>query len=182
MFAYGSASVFPASTSLNSNYWVDLILGATGTVSLFSTTTTPTNVTVNNPNPVELGVKFETSVAGQILGILFYKGLQNTGTHVVNLWSSTGSLLASATSNGETVSGWQTVNFASPVTLTANTIYVALYHTGGFYSADSNYFATAKNSGSLTAPSSASSGGNGVYAYGSGSSFRRAPSKPIIIG
>jgi hypothetical protein len=176
VFAYGSASVFPASTFLNSNYWVDLVFNGAGAakggaVSLFSTATTPTNVTVNDANPVELGVKFETSVAGQILGILFYKGPQNTGTHVVNLWNSTGTLLASATSSGETLSGWQTVNFASPVTLTANTIYVASYHTGGFYSADSDYFATDKNSGSLTAPSSISSGGNGVYAYGGGSSF-----------
>jgi hypothetical protein len=63
--------------------------------------------------------------------------------HVVNLWSSTGTLLASAASSGETASGWQTVNFATPVTLTSNPIYVASYHTGGFYSADSNYFATA---------------------------------------
>ncbi len=63
------------------------------------------------------------------------------------------------------------MNLATPVTLTANTIYVASYHTSGFYSADSNYFATSLVSGVLTAPSSASSGGNGVFAYGTGSSF-----------
>ncbi|MDB5609657.1 MAG: hypothetical protein JWP25_6557, partial [Bradyrhizobium sp.] len=116
-------------------------------------------------------VKFEASVAGQIVGILFYKGPENTGTHVVNLWDSTGTLLASATSSGETASGWQTVNLATPVTLTTNTIYVASYHSGGFYSADSNYFSADHTSGPLTAPSSASSSGNGVYTYGSGSSF-----------
>jgi hypothetical protein len=36
---------------------------------------------------------------------------------------------------------------------------------------DPNYFATAHTNGPLTAPSSASSGGNGVYAYGSQSLF-----------
>ncbi len=150
---------------------VSLTVTATGTVSLFPTGTTPGNITVNDPNAVEVGVKFETSIAGQILGIMFYKGPQNTGTHVVNLWSSTGTLLANATSTNETASGWQTVNFATPVSLTANTIYVASYHTGGFYSADDNYFATDHVNGVLTAPSSTSSGGNGVFAYGTGSSF-----------
>ncbi len=45
-------------------------------------------------------------------------------------------------------------------------------HTGD-YSVDGNYFAAAHTNinGALTAPSSASSGGNGVYAYGSSSVF-----------
>jgi Domain of unknown function (DUF4082)/Cadherin-like domain/Bacterial Ig domain len=150
---------------------VSLTVTATGTVSLFPAGTTPANITANDANAIELGVKFEASVAGQILGILFYKGPQNTGTHIVNLWSSTGTLLASATSTDETASGWQTVSVATPVSLTANTIYVASYHTGGFYSIDDNYFVANHVSGVLTAPSSASSGGNGVYTYGTGSSF-----------
>ena len=149
---------------------VSLTVVASSTVSLFPAGTTPAIISVDDTNPVELGVKFETSTAGQILGILFYKGPDNTGTHTVNLWTSTGTLLATATSAMETASGWQTVNFVAPVTLTADTIYVASYHTDGFYSADSNYFATSVVSGVLTAPSSAGSGGNGVYVYGTGSS------------
>jgi hypothetical protein len=39
---------------------------------------------------VELGVKFQSSVAGTITAIRFYKGPQNTGTHVGNLWSAAG--------------------------------------------------------------------------------------------
>ena len=53
---------------------------------------------------------------------------------------------------------------------------MASYHTSGNYSADPNLFATAitnttnaNGSLTLTAPSSAASGGNGVYAYGSDS-------------
>jgi hypothetical protein len=54
---------------------------------------------------------------------------------VGNLWSSTGTLLATATFTGETGSGWQQVNFATPVTISANTIYVASYHANnGHYS------------------------------------------------
>ena len=139
--------------------------------SLFSTSSVPAIVTVNDPNPVELGVKFSAASAGNIIGMRFYKGPQNTGAHTAHLWSSTGSLLASATFANETASGWQTVTFASPVAIAANTTYVASYHSNGFYSADGNFFATAYTNGPLTAPASASSGGNGVYAYGSSVSF-----------
>jgi len=122
-------------------------------------------VTVNDPNPVELGVKFTASTAGNITALRFYKGPQNTGTHTAHLWSSSGTLLASATFAGETASGWQRVNLPAPVAIAANTTYIASYHSNGFYSANGNYFATAHTNGPLTAPDSASSGGNGVYAY-----------------
>ena len=127
--------------------------------------------TVNDPNGVELGFKFQASTDGQITGIRFYKDEQNIGTHTADLWSSTGTLLATATFTNETTSGWQQVNFSSPVSVTAGTTYVASYHTDGNYSADPNFFATDHTNGPLTAPSSASSGGNGVYAYGSASLF-----------
>jgi hypothetical protein len=143
-----------------------------GTESLFASTWVPAVATVQDANAVNLGVKFTSSQAGEITGISFYKGPQNTGTHVASLWSSTGSLLASATFTNETASGWQQVTFATPVTITAGTTYVASYHTNtGEYSADPSLFANAVATGPLTAPSSASSGGNGVYAYGGSSLF-----------
>jgi hypothetical protein len=148
------------------------VTSPTGTEGLFASNWTPAIVTVNDPKAVELGVKFTSSQAGQINGVSFYKGPQNTGTHVADLWSSTGTLLATATFTNETASGWQQVNFATPVSITAGTTYVASYHTNaGDYSADPNLFASAVATGPLTAPSSASSGGNGVYAYGSSSLF-----------
>jgi hypothetical protein len=66
---------------------------------------------------VELGVKFQSDVAGKIAGIRFYKATANTGTHVGNLWSSAGTKLATATFSGETASGWQQVSFATPVAI-----------------------------------------------------------------
>jgi Domain of unknown function (DUF4082) len=126
---------------------------------------------VNDPNGVELGFKFEASTDGQITGIRFYKDAQNIGTHTADLWSSTGTLLATATFTNETASGWQQVNFSNPVAVTAGTTYVASYHTAGNYSADPGFFTTDHTNGPLTAPSSANSGGNGVYAYGSASLF-----------
>jgi hypothetical protein len=139
--------------------------------TLFSTSATPATVTVSDNNSVELGVKFQASMNGTITGIRFYKGPQNTGTHVADLWTATGTLLASATFTNEGTSGWQQVDFSSPVAITAGTTYVASYHTNGDYSADNNYFAAAHTNGSLTALASSTSGGDGVYAYGTGALF-----------
>ncbi|OSJ06813.1 DUF4082 domain-containing protein [Bradyrhizobium canariense] len=148
-----------------------VLASSSSTVSLFSSNPTPSVVTASDPHSVELGMKFQASTGGDITGLRFYKGPSNTGTHVADLWSSTGTLLATATFSTETTSGWQQVNFSTPVTITAGTTYIASYHTAGNYSADPNLFANSVTNGPLTAPSSASSGGNGVYAYGTGSLF-----------
>ena len=139
--------------------------------SLFNTADTPSIVTVNNSNSVELGVKFQASTTGAITGIRFYKGPQNSGAHVADLWSATGTLLASATFTNETASGWQQVNLSTPVIVTAGTTYVVSYHTDGNYSADPNYFATSHTNGDLTALASGTSGSDGLYAYGTGQIF-----------
>jgi hypothetical protein len=149
-----------------------LIVNDPSIASLFNPASTPSIVTANDPSAVELGVKFQASSDGTITGLRFYKGPQNTGPHVADLWSSSGTLLATATFSNETAVGWQQVNFATPVAITAGTTYVAAYHTtNGEYSADPNYFAAAQTNGPLTAPAGSSSGGNGVYAYGSTSLF-----------
>ena len=44
-----------------------------------------------------------------------------------SLWSSTGTLLATGTFSNETASGWQELDFSSPVAVTAGTTYVASY-------------------------------------------------------
>jgi hypothetical protein len=141
------------------------------TVSLFSPTSAPAITSANDPNSVELGFKFQTTIAGEITGLRFYKAAENTGPHVANLWSANGTLLDSATFTNETATGWQQVDFTNPVAVAAGTTYTASYHTSGYYSADPNLFATAQTNGPLTAPASSSSGGNGVYAYGSSSLF-----------
>ena len=62
------------------------------------------------------------------------------------------------------------MNLSTPVTLAPGTVYVVSYHTT-VYSADDNYFANALTRGPLTAPANSRSGGNGVYAYGTSSTF-----------
>jgi len=119
---------------------------------------------------VEVGVKFRSTTNGFITGLRFYKGPTNTGTHVGNLWSSTGTLLGSVTFTNETASGWQQANLASAVAITANTTYVASYHTNaGGYAGDAAFFATAGvNNPPLQALANGEDGGNGVYQYGPG--------------
>src|SRR5205814_1857225 len=125
----------------------------------------------NDGSAVELGVKFRADTNGYITGLRFYKYASNTGTHIGNLWSSSGTRLATATFTNETASGWQQVTLSSPVAITANTTYVASYHTNvGRYAVDSNYFANAGvTNGPLTALRNGVDGGNGVYAYNANS-------------
>jgi Domain of unknown function (DUF4082)/Bacterial Ig-like domain/Bacterial Ig domain len=141
--------------------------------TIFPASATPTTASVNDPSSVELGVKFRTATNGTITGVRFYKGAANTGTHVASLWTATGTLLATATFTAESATGWQQVNFATPVSVTANTIYVVSYHTTtGNYAADGGYFATQGAGGyPVTALAAGVAGPNGVYAYSAASTF-----------
>ena len=132
--------------------------------SIWTDAATPTIETVASTTSVELGVKFTAEVPGEIAGIKFYKGPQNLGTHVGSLWTTTGTLLASVTFQGETSSGWQTAQFSSPVSIQANTTYVVSYRAPvGGYSATINGLATPVDNTPLHTLAS-----GGVYTYGTG--------------
>ena len=80
--------------------------------------------------------------------------------------------MATATFSNETASGWQQINFTTPVAITANTTYVASYHApNGKYSVDENYFNSSLVSGPLQGLADGMDGSNGVYRYGSTSGF-----------
>jgi hypothetical protein len=135
--------------------------------SIWSAAQTPALVTEPDSSAVELGLKFRTSVSGYITAIRFYKGSQNTGVHVGNLWTITGTQLATVTFVGETASGWQVAALPQPVAVTAGTIYVVSYHApNGFYPADIGDLASAHLNGPLEALSSGTVAGNGVFRYG----------------
>lgn len=133
----------------------------------------PGTVNAGDGSSLELGVKFRTTVAGSITGVRFYKSPANTGTHTGSLWTASGTRLATGTFSGETASGWQQLNFATPVTVKANTTYVASYFApNGGYSYDGGYFNDgAAGLAPLTALKTGTDGGNGVFHYGSTSAF-----------
>lgn len=136
-------------------------------VSIWSDSIVPANPEVVDANPVSLGVKFRSDVPGQITGIRFYKGTNNTGTHTGSLWTENGTRLATATFTNETASGWQQVGFDIPVTIEANSTYVASYFApNGNYAGDNNYFTTTFDNTPLHALANDSSNGNGIYIYG----------------
>jgi hypothetical protein len=141
--------------------------------TIWSSSALPSVVDSGPDTPVELGVSFKSDTNGYIAGIRFYKSSANTGTHIVSLWTNAGVRLASATSSGESASGWQQVNFAKPVAITANTVYVASYHTvNGHWSVDWYYFASAgKDKVPLHALSNASGTPDGRFTYGNNSAF-----------
>src|SRR5437588_7335895 len=100
----------------------------TGPFSIWTPASAPITPNDSDSASSEVGLKFRTDTAGTITGIRFYKGNLNTGTHTAHLWTSTGTLLATATFSAETASGWQQVNFPTPVQVQANSTYVASYH------------------------------------------------------
>ncbi len=136
----------------------------------------PGVVDAGDNSAVNLGVKFRSSVAGQITGLRFYKSAGNTGTHVGSLYAAGGGApLAQATFASESASGWQTVTFASPVTITPNTTYVAAYLAprGGYSATGGAFSGGAIANPPLTAISN-QDGLNGVYAYGASPTFPTA--------
>lgn len=135
--------------------------------SLFSGET-PTVASDPDTSDIELGVRFSSQVDGYVTGVRFYKGPGNLGTHTGTLWSTTGARLASGTFTGETASGWQTLQFATAVPVTAGTAYVASYHAPrGGYAATAGYFLSADEvQAPLVAARTSAAAPNGVYSTG----------------
>jgi hypothetical protein len=146
--------------------------------SLWPTDAKPTNVTSTDTKAVELGLRFQSTEAGYITGIRFYKGSTNTGTHTGSLWSASGVRLATATFTNETASGWQEVRFATPVAINANTTYTASYLAPrGRYSFDKNFFSLSGLTNGPLKVLPTSQGGGGVYKYGASGGFPTATSE-----
>jgi hypothetical protein len=176
LYKYGSDQ-FPTQTYQAANYWVDPIFSATQPpvhcpCSIWAGSAQPAIPSENDHGSIELGVVFQPAVNGTITGIMFYKGTGNTGTHVGSLWTASGTLLGSVTFTGESASGWQEADFATPINVTAGTSYVASYLApNGGYAETDGAFTSAVTNGPLTAVQYGTSGGNGVYLYTSSVTF-----------
>jgi len=136
--------------------------------NIFGTSTPAVAVDVDKA-PVELGVRFKSTVAGRITGIRFYRGVEDSSGYVVHLWSATGTSLAakSVAAKAGAAAGWREVSFTTPVSIAAGTTYVASYFAAhGGYSATQNGLSSARVSGTLTVAA-----GAGVYRYTSTSAF-----------
>ncbi len=125
---------------------------------------------------ISLGVKFMSSRDGSISGIRFFRAISDnapSGTELVQLYSvspdgvTPGTLLGQAALTTSASPGWTEVSFASPIGITANTVYVASYFSPtGFYTSTDNYFGSQIIHGLLTALADSIQSPNGLYMYG----------------
>ena len=177
-----STTVTGLTTNTAYTFTVAAINGiGTGPASAASSVVSPEDTLFNFAPPavadsgdtvgVEVGVKFTADTTGSITGVRFYKASANTGTHVGSLWTSSGTLLASAAFTNESAAGWQFATFSSPVALTPGTTYVIGYYApNGHYSYTASEFSSPFDNAPLHAVGNGASA-NGVYMYGSGSTF-----------
>src|SRR5271166_642383 len=135
--------------------------------TIWNPSSAPFSADSGDANSVEVGVEFRSDDDGFITGLRFYKAATNTGTHIAHLWTSSGTLLGTATFTGENGSGWQQVQFASPIPVTANTVYVASYFApSGHYSDDLGYFqGKGVDNPPVHALADGISGHNGIFGY-----------------
>jgi hypothetical protein len=143
------------------------VISAQSTVFDLSQAEQPaTSVSANDGSPLSIGMKFRSYTNGFITGLRFYKSAANTGTHIGQLWSASGTLLGEATFVNETASGWQQVALPSPVAVTAGTTYIVSYHSStGNYNYTEGYFSNPVENGLLKGLGNGEDGPNGVYLY-----------------
>ncbi|PXA65723.1 DUF4082 domain-containing protein [Cryobacterium arcticum] len=140
---------------------------ASTTSTLWGTSAPKGAVVDSDRDSVELGTTFTAKSSGQVQGVRYWKTAENTGTHTGTLWTSGGTKLATATFTSESASGWQTVKFAKPVSVTAGKRYVASYHApNGRYAATTNLTVPASSSSHLSVAN-----GSGTYKYGASTAF-----------
>jgi YVTN family beta-propeller protein len=167
------AKTIPGGTMSGPYSWTFSTVGSQCPCSIFPSTAQPALASSGDTSSANLGVQFTPSANGWIAGIRFYKGSANTGTHIGELWTASGTLLGQVTFTSESASGWQEADFSTPVAVTAGTTYVASYFDpNGNYAYTAGGLASAVTNGPLTAPTSSSvSPGNGVYNYSGFASF-----------
>jgi Domain of unknown function (DUF4082) len=140
------------------------------TLTIFGNATPKTTV-ASDAAAVTLGVKFRSAQPGKVSGIRFYRGATSHDGYAVKLFAANGLLLAAAKAWKDTcaVPCWEQVNFVRPVRIAASATYIAGYYTSnGRYAVDQYGLTNGYSTGPLTAPSSNTVGGNGVYIYSAG--------------
>jgi hypothetical protein len=145
-----------------------------GRCTLWTDADVPAGVAQNAIKPIELGVRFQTDVVGQVSALRFYKDPNNTGTHIGRLWrvdsATAGTLLADGVVfYDESGSGWQEAALAEPILLSPNETYIASYVSmDGWYSYQQDRFLTAHLAFPLRALQSVDGlgTGNGIFDEG----------------
>lgn len=142
-------------------------------VSFWDDATIPGNIADFDFGAIELGLQFQATVSGSVVGIRFYKAIGNWGPHSGHLFASDGTLLGTVEFCNETADGWQEARFPSPIAIDANTTYIAAYHApSGNYAYDHHYFDAEFDQLPLVALADGDvTVGNGIYHEGDAGIF-----------
>lgn len=143
--------------------------GSYGATSFGNLGPEPGKITVNDPNPYELGMPVQFQFSGNITGVNFFKSDQNTGPHSVSVWKTDGTKLNTTPCDPaydvDGVLGWVYQPLSSPVPVNAgDTLIVSYtcpngyYTTGGIFMVDDAHYPFIVSS---TTPSYFKSGGSG---------------------
>ena len=180
VYQYGGG--YPGDSWNSSGYYVSPVVAydgsatspaeppSTGPWALFDGTTTIADPAANDPDKVELGVRF--SVASPPAGtyvvraVRFYRApLHPMVENRVYVYDQAGTVVARGEAIGEGgPSGVVDVLLNAPLKLTPGTTYTASYvATNGYYANDRGAFASPRTKGPLQFPADA-----GVYQYGGG--------------
>ena len=137
--------------------------------TIFAPSAAPFFENFNDGQPIEVGTKFRTVVAGNAVGARLFVGSSNPGGNVATLWTASGTPLATASFPAFTGPGWNQVSFSSPVALNPGQTYIiSNYSPSGWYSATNNAFTSAVENTPLRGLADGEDGTNGVYLYGGG--------------
>ncbi len=150
---------------------------------------TPTNLNIGHdaPGALTVGMRFQASVPGQITGISFWQDPIMNGSHTVafSLMEAVLRLRQLLLLIAIVITGaWRTISFATPVTITPGTTYVA-----AVFMANGNYDWTTLDPGTFNAPivngvltglqTNPPGNANGVYDYGGAVTF---PTSSFTLG
>jgi Domain of unknown function (DUF4082) len=136
----------------------------------------PINETVNDTNPVELGLRVCFEKPGFVTAVRFYKGPQNSGPHTGSIWNANGDRLASVAFPTVLPKGWQDAELAEPLRISSADVgsefVVSYFAPNGYYSGDNDWFTDryVLTHGVTAFPNNAR-GPNGVYRYGATGGF-----------
>ena len=117
------------------------------------------------PWTYEFGVKVTVDQPMTLAAIRFWKSSAETGTHVGNVWTTSGTLLGSVTFTNESASGWQQQALTTPLSLQAGSVYIVSVNANAFFSVSPLGLQSQVVAGPLR---SVADGANGVFGSAAG--------------
>jgi beta-glucanase (GH16 family) len=166
------------SAGLSGSGTLTAAVSASSTYRMYASASPPT-VAAADSSAVNVAVEFYVTSAATLTRILWWQPTTNasTVTRVAALYRvSDQAQVATIPATAPVGTGWQTMTFSSPVTLTANTRYRAVvFHSGGQYPNTASYYASGADevNGPLVIPKSANATANqqGSFIYGTGLTY-----------